>query len=737
VRLGQLAIVLFGVAVGLPGVAFAAARSQVRLVTAGGSVLISRSPFGMSFFNSAGARVLTEVGGCRRPLALAPPPAPLAPMFGPPLQETLYAPLAFTVGRESVTAQQGGTFAGNLESVVRSGTMYCARRVVSVSRSKHGLRLVVSTSDPSRRLLVVVLSADEAGTIHVSARPSPATGVIGMSDSFASGADEAFHGFGGRHVWIDQRGSGFYNWIDEENVDAQPYHVPGSQTGTLLYPNGPQAAYYAQSSFVSSRPYGFLLDQPQLARFRLDSDRSNAWQADASAGELEYVIAPGPTARSIGALTAITGRQPVPPYWALGPSLDRETALGETPAKYLAKVRQDLRDIATYHLPLSYYRIEGWGILPRATLGALIRELHARGIRALVYFRAFVAKDVAGTESPAIFDYATAHGLVANTASGTPYIFGDSFGGQAAMIDFTNPAALTWWSARVRAALDLGADGFMQDFGEEVLPGMRFHDGQSGLQMHNAYPVHYARATRRILDVYERQHRGRKLFFYTRAGYSGRPGSAAYESANFPGDETTDWTRSSGIASVMPDMLNRGIGGAFGYTTDIGGYFDLHTPATTKELLLRWAELAVFTPFFRLHGSLIHDTHTPWRYDTQTVQVYNALARLHQRAEPLINKLWRQADRTGVAPDRALWLAYPHDPQAARQDQAFLLGTDILVAPVIERGASTRTVYFPNGCWEQPDTHARYHGQGYSKVPAPLNRLPYFYRCGTNPLKNK
>jgi alpha-glucosidase (family GH31 glycosyl hydrolase) len=266
---------------------------------------------------------------------------------------------------------------------------------------------------------------------------------------------------------------------------------------------------------------------------------------------------------------------------------------------------------------------------------------------------------------------------------------------------------------------------------------MRFHDGQSGLQMHNAYPVYYGRATRRILDAYERQHRGRTLFFYTRAGYSGRPGSAAYESANFPGDETTDWTRSSGIASVIPDMLNRGIGGAFGYTTDIGGYFDLHTPATTKELLLRWAQLAVFTPFFRLHGSLIHDTHTPWRYDAQTVQLYNAFARVHQRAEPLINKLWKQADRTGIPPDRPLWLAYPRDPQAARQDQEFLLGPDILVAPVVERGAGIRTVYFPAGCWQQPDTRARYRGPRDYKVPAPLNRLPYFYHCATNPLEAK
>ena len=300
---------------------------------------------------------------------------------------------------ERVAAQSAGLFEGDLLSVVGTGTVYAARRVLAISRSARGLRLVVSTSDPSGRVLIVRLTRDRAGAIDVGVRPSPASGVVGMSDSFASGAGEAFHGFGGRHLGLNQRGASFYNWIDEENQDARPYSVPGAANGTMLYPNGSQAAYYELSEFISSRPYGFLLDQSELARFRLDPEGRNAWQADISAADLHYVVAPGSAARAISALTAITGRQRVPPAWALGPELDRETALGETPAAYVAKVRQDLRDIATYHLPLSSYRIEGWGILPAATVRELIGEFHARGIRALVYFRAFVADDAAGTRA--------------------------------------------------------------------------------------------------------------------------------------------------------------------------------------------------------------------------------------------------------------------------------------------------------------------------------------------------
>ncbi len=722
----------------LPASSPAAVRIGARAIvvsTPGGGAIVDRSPARIAFFDARGRVVLRELRATSRTFSLRPPPLPLVTTYGPPLQGTLYAPLEFTVGREADTAQSSGTWVGNLLSSVRTGTVYSARRVLSARRVRDGVRLVVSTSDPSRRVLIVMITPAVAPTIRVSVRPSPSAGVVGIGDSFTSGRDEQFHGLGGRHLGLSQRGASFYNWTEEENVNATSFKVPGSESGGLLYPNGPQAAYYPQASFVSSRPYGFLLDQPQLARFRLDSDRRDAWQADVAARALDYVVAPGAAPRAIASLTAITGRQRVPPAWAVEPSLDREMQLGEKPDAYLAQIRQDLIDIRRYHLPLGAYRIEGWATLPSATARELIGELHRRGIHALVYFRPFVAQDAAGTEAPGTYQYAVSHGLVARTRSGAPYLFGDSFGGHAALIDFTNPAAVRWWSSRIRAALGLGADGFMQDFGEEVLPGMVFHDGDTGTQMHNRYPVIYDRATRRVIDQYARQHPRRSFFFYTRAGYTGHPGSAAYENGNFAGDETTDWTASSGIRSVIPDMLNRAIGGAYGYSTDIGGYFDLFTPRpTTKELLLRWAELAVFTPFFRLHGSLIAGTHTPWRYDAQTVRVYNRLSLLHERAAPLILSLWRQADRTGIPPTRPLWLAYPRDPTAARQDQEWLLGPNLLVAPVVTQGATRRKVYFPAGCWRSPTGKRTIRGPGSTTVAAPLTSLPYYFRCGTRPL---
>ena len=356
------------------------------------------------------------------------------------------------------------------------------------------------------------------------------------------------------------------------------------------------------------------------------------------------------------------------------------------------------------------------------------------GIRALVYFRAFVGRDEIGTDRPRKYDRAVDNGWVATNADGDPYTYIGNFQNLTAQIDFTDPEAVEWWSGRVSDVLRLGADGFMQDFGEQVLSDMHFDNGETGATMHNRFPVLFHKITREVVDRFERNHPGRRIWFFTRSGYSGTPGSAAYEGGNFPGDENTDWSPSSGLRSQAPDMLNRAVGGAYGFGTDIGGYVDLVTPPTTKELFIRWAQWAALSPVMRLHGSIVAGTHTPWSYDAETVRIYKRLSRLHLRAAPLIMRLWREAAATGVPPTRPLWLAHPNDPDAANQDQQWLLGPDVLVAPVVREGATTRDVYFPRGCWRDPHTGRSYRGPLHATVEAPLTKLPYFTRCGTQPL---
>lgn len=702
------------------------------------SAVVTRDPFRITVRGARGKTALAEVPN-RRPGPLAEPPTidPVAPGSDNPHTTTLYAPLSFLVGTESLQQYDGLVWGGNPMSGTRSGVLYSARRVLSWRRDGPGVRLVVSTSDPTGRRLTVTVRPRGRDAVSVSAAPDPAHGVVEMGDAFASGRHEAFFGFGGRHDLLDRRGHVFSSFVEEENL-----HTPGggsSSGSSSLFPNGPSAAYYPQAQFISSRPYGFLLAQPELARFKLDSDRRRAWNVTASAAHLHYVVAPGRAPNAIRALTALSGRQPVPPKWALGPMLDRLVRnVGETRSDYAAKVGQDLHEIVRHRLPLTAYRIEGWGFPGAGNHGLslptdigprrqahVIAWLRRHRIHPLVYLRPFITPG----SSP------ERRGLVVRTGTGRPYVTTSTTGRRIELLDFTNAAAVRFWQAQVRRALGLGADGFMQDYGEEVLFGMHFANGRTGVTMHNRYPILYARATRRALAAYMRAHPHRRPFFFTRAGYSGLPGSAAYEGANFPGDETTDYSHASGLRSLTTDMLSRAVGGAYGYGTDIGGYFDYSSPPTTKQLFLRWAEWAALSPVFRLHGSGRSGTHTPWSYDRQTLRTYIALSRLHLRAVPLILKLWRRAERTGMPITRPLWLQYPGDARARAQDQEWLLGPDVLVAPVVSPGAHRRAVYFPRGCWRAPGGGRRYRGPLERTVRAPLTVLPYFFRCGTRPFR--
>ncbi|MGH2986003.1 MAG: TIM-barrel domain-containing protein, partial [Solirubrobacterales bacterium] len=673
---------------------------------------------------------------------LARPPVPRQQFGtqGPP-PPALYAPLGFTVGSRQVSQTPGGIWEGTLQSVTVSGTAYAARAVVSARRDGRGARLVLSTSDPSGRRVIAKVAPGRGGTLRVSARPSDPAGVATMFESFSSAPGEAFRGFGGRHNALDQRGNEFYNYLQQENLssgsaDGLTQVLPNGGP-SYLFPNGEAAAYYVHSSFISSARYGFLLDRDEISHWRLASDRPEAWQVESFGPGIDYIVAAGAPPKAIERLTAITGRQRVPPRWAAGTILDRLVKFpSDPPESHQAAIEADLRDIDRYGLPLDAYRIEGWQFLPEDALRRLIAELRARGIHPMLYFRAFVGKDEIGTDDPAAYDEALAKGYVATHADGSPYVFQSNFNADGAQIDFTNPEAVRWWQRRVREALKLGADGFMQDFGEQVLEDMHFANGETGATMHNRLPVLFHRATMQEVRRFERRHPRRRLFYYTRSGYTGTPGSAASEFANFPGDETTDWSRSAGIASLTTDMLNRAIGGSYGFTTDIGGFFDVgpYEP-TTKELFLRWAEWAALSPMFRLHGSVGAGTHTPWSYDSETVALYDRLSRLHLRARPLIMRLWKRARRTGMPITRPLWLAYPGDPAAAEQDQQWLLGPTVLVAPVVEEGATSREVYFPGGCWKSPESGLRVRGRQTRSVDAPLDRLPYFFRCGERPFR--
>jgi sulfoquinovosidase len=707
-----------------------------------GRLVVEREPLLLRFETAEGEAALTSLDEhptAPRPRAPVPERVPGGSVHldPPPLE----APLTFVVGEQTLAQYPGTFWSADVLTGVAGGVEHAVTEVTDVVVEGAAATLTAATTDPGRTAQVTV-RPDDAGTLAVSLRFDDDEGVAVTGASFASTEDEAFHGFGGRRNATDQRGETFYNWLEEFHQrpdEFEPIEDLPLLDDRYQFPTGSQGAYYVQSLFVSSEPYAFWLERDEVSVWRLASDRDDAWQVHAGAPGLDFTVSPGDPGEAVAALTSITGRNPLPPAWAHGPGVSRAVEpFGGTREQYAEQysddVMADLDEIERLDLDFEHFAIEGWALLEtHGTLEQVMDRMRDLGIRPVNYYKPFVGGGEQ-TERPGKLEEAIEGGFLATTMLGTPFLFGSpvDVDGIAGLLDVTNPEAVAWYQDRIVDGLDLGFEGFMQDFGEQTFEDMHFADGSTGREMHNRYPVLYHRLTAEVLDAYVEQHPEREPWFYVRSGYTGRPGSAAYEPTSWGGDNTADWSRASGIGAVIPDLLNRSLGGAYGYATDIGGYIDTFG-RPGGELLQRWAELGALLPVNRLHGSPVNGTHMPWEYGEDVVEAYRDTMELNRRARPLIRELWQEARDTGTPIARPLWLHHPEDDRARTEEQQWLLGPEVLVAPVVEQGATSREVYFPAGCWEHPETGDRHEGPAEVEVDAPLGWKPYFASCGTDP----
>jgi hypothetical protein len=658
----------------------------------GTALRIERSPFRLALVDSAGRESVGTVAGREGPPVRVPgidgpqPAEPLGALGGFPA-------LGWVVGTRLEQTFPVGFFAGNRLFGAEAGALVSVTGVSAVQPFPGGLRLELQTDASAVGPARLTVTRLPAGGVKLEASPPAGLRPVSSVFTLASPVGEGLYGLGARKDAFDQRGRLRNVWVEQQNATTQMGGADqvgaADPTGTLgpeyTFPNGAQAAYYVQSALFGSRGWAAWVGQTALGRVDLAASRSDAVRWGVASPELTLFLAAGGLERASRSYTAVAGRAPAPPRYVYEPWIDvinegeGEAAPNGAGFAGAARVMRDIGDIVEmkrrHGLPIGVIGVEGWHTIPDA--GRFFGGLRAQGFHLAAYWNPFTAPGTAA------YREALARDLFIKDARGEPFPILTSRNNVDYAIDFTNPAAFPFWKEQIDRSSNLGFEAFMHDFGEFVTEGMVFHNGQPPGVVHNAYPVYYHRAARAALDSYAAAHPGFEPFFYVRSGYSGigsDPGVTASTPGVFPGDETTDWSRGSGIPSVIPAMLNLALGGAYTFTTDVGGYLDLVAPRTTPELLTRWSQLAAFTPVMRIHNSTAKGTAFPWDFDPATLDAYRRYARAKVRLIGLVDRLSREAARDGtVGPVRPLVLNDPSPAAVAVRDE-WLLGRDLLVA---------------------------------------------------------
>jgi alpha-glucosidase (family GH31 glycosyl hydrolase) len=656
----------------------------------------------------------------------------------PPALFTRWPPLS----RRWLDLARVGSLPGRL--LLRSTAPRPARSIVASRQRQRAARRQTT----SRRLLAVAMGlAVTAGLIAVASQNPAALpwrqqdpllgGVLSardgslarvVCDSVPGYAALDVHAAPGRAVTLDlavEPGERFFGAGERfgSSAELNGQVLDNGSADGMGQPGTPTS--YSPTPFVlSSRGYGLQLDTAADATF--DFSRSDQVVIHAAIPQLRVYVLTGPDPSTVLAHHAqLVGLPPLPPQWGLGvwKSLiggpDRVTA--DTAALQDAGVPLDAVWIYDLVDGTSGF---GWpwpvyGPVPTGTYpdpAALIADLHRRGLAVLGYLTPFVLAGHPGYAEAAVAGY-----LVTNRG-GT--VFTEPWmGEQRAYVDFTNPAASAWWQARVRYAIGtLGFDGAMQDYGENApLEGVYF-DGEPGTSVRNLYPVLYAQAARRAAQAVKPN----DTVLFARSGYTG---SQAFVTGRFTGDQTRDWSPSTGLPAVLAGMLNGSVSGWPYWGPDIGGFLD-GTGAQDPELWSRWAELGALSPVMRdMLGAQADPLGV--QTDPATVATFRGYARLHHALEPYLYRLAQQAHSTGLPLMRPLWLAAPGDPAAWDADDEYMLGPDVLVAPVLHSGMTARTVYLPPGAWQDYWSSQTHVGPGTIAVSAPTQQVPLFTRVGS------
>lgn len=529
-------------------------------------------------------------------------------------------------------------------------------------------------------------------------------GRLHVTDQLDLGVGEKIYGLGER----------FTNFVK----NGQSVEIWNEDGGT-----GTEQAYKNVPFYLSNNNYGLFVDEPGKVEFEVGSEKVSRVQFSVPGEQMTYSVIGGASMKQILAnYTALTGRAPLVPDWSYGLWLSTSFT-----TDYDEKTVLDFVDgMAERDIPLSVFHFDcrwmkelewcnfEWDASKFPDPEGLLAKLHDRGLKVCVWINPYI-----GQKSP-LFEEGAKLGYFIRNTDGSVWQW-DKWQAGMAIVDFTNPDATAWYQGYLKKLVAMGVDCFKTDFGERIpTDGVQYFDGSDPQMMHNYYTLLYNKA---VYDVLAETKGEDEAILFAR---SATVGGQCYP-VHWGGDCSSNYPS---MAESLRAGLSFGLSG-FGYWShDIAGFEDQATP----DLYKRWTQFGLLSSHSRYHGSTAYKV--PWLYGDEAVDVCREFVDLKLRLVPYLKRMAVQTHETGVPMMRAMVLEFQDDPTCEDIDTQYMLGSDILVAPIFNDEGLAR-FYVPDAGdgrpWRNLITGTEYEPGRWYTERYDYHALPVLARPGADP----
>ena len=475
--------------------------------------------------------------------------------------------------------------------------------------------------------------------------------------------------------------------------------------------------------------YGIFFDNSFRSYFDMGKEMGDRIFFGAIGGQIQYYFIPGENIKEVVKnYTALTGRMEMPPLWSLGYQQCRFSYFSQEEVRELVKTFEE-KDIPLDVVYLDIDYMDGFRVMTFKTpnfddAAGLISDLKEKGIRTITIIDPGVKVD----EEYDVFKRGKEGNHFTKKLDGEMFI-GAVWPGDSAFPDFSNKDCREWWKSELKKFIsEHGMDGIWNDMNEpcvfnndhKTMLETCLHNSDNGViehkEFHNRYGFEMSRCSK---EAQEELHPNERGFSMTRATYAG---GQRYSSV-WTGDNMSLWSQMRMSISMN---ANLGISGFSFVGNDVSG-FGLDS---SEELFIRWMEMGPFIPIFRNHSNMYTRRQEPWAFGPRAEKIAKKSIELRYELLPYIYDLYYISHKEGLPIFRPMIMEYEKDMNLLNMREQFMLGENMLVAPVLYEGERSKTVYLPKGSWFNYFTMEKLQGGKWYKLPCELDEILVFVKEG-------